>query len=123
MGSTWAQPLLCGYYGEHNLGDDALLEALLLQLPAGVQPWVTAADQALVEQRFQLRSCNRHSLLAVLAALGRCDALVFGGGSLLQDSRRRVRGNRRLSITSRPPCSSSTLSRFQLKEEGSRRVR
>ena len=86
MGSTWAQPLLCGYYGEHNLGDDALLEALLLQLPAGVQPWVTAADQALVEKRFQLRSCNRHSLLAVLAALGRCDALVFGGGSLLQDS-------------------------------------
>ena len=30
--------LLCGYYGEHNLGDDALLEALLSQLPAGVTP-------------------------------------------------------------------------------------
>tara|TARA_B100002051_G_scaffold260078_1_gene280247 strand:- start:1224 stop:2291 length:1068 start_codon:yes stop_codon:yes gene_type:complete len=86
VGRTWAQPLLCGYYGEHNLGDDALLEALLLQLPPGVQPWVTAADQALVEQQFQLRSCNRHRLVAVLAALSRCDALIFGGGSLLQDS-------------------------------------
>ena len=86
MGSTWAKPLLCGYYGEHNLGDDALLEALLLQLPSGVQACVTAADQALVEQRFGVRSCNRLSLPAVLAALGRSDALVFGGGSLLQDS-------------------------------------
>jgi polysaccharide pyruvyl transferase WcaK-like protein len=28
--------LICGYYGEHNLGDDALLEVLLDQLPAGL---------------------------------------------------------------------------------------
>ena len=25
--------LLCGYYGEHNLGDDALLTVLLRDLP------------------------------------------------------------------------------------------
>jgi polysaccharide pyruvyl transferase WcaK-like protein len=31
--------LLCGYYGEHNIGDDALLAALLQQLPAGCTPW------------------------------------------------------------------------------------
>ena len=29
------KPLLCGYYGEHNLGDDALLAVLLGQLPPG----------------------------------------------------------------------------------------
>jgi polysaccharide pyruvyl transferase CsaB len=83
--------LLCGYYGEHNLGDDALLQVLLDQLPAGWRPLVTAHDQALVQQRFAagcpgLETLDRRSLRAVLAALARCDALVLGGGSLLQDS-------------------------------------
>ncbi|MDP4706608.1 MAG: polysaccharide pyruvyl transferase CsaB, partial [Cyanobium sp. MAG_237] len=40
------QLLLCGYYGEHNLGDDALLEVLLAQMPAGYQATVTAHDGA-----------------------------------------------------------------------------
>ena len=78
--------LLCGYYGEHNLGDDALLEALLRQLPATVRPVVTAFDQAGVEQRHRVATVQRRSLRAVLAATGRCRALVLGGGSLLQDS-------------------------------------
>lgn len=78
--------LLCGYYGEHNLGDDALLAALLNQLPAGQEPVVTAHDQAEVEARFAVATCPRRSLKTVLAALGHCDALVLGGGSLLQDA-------------------------------------
>ncbi|MCT0231751.1 polysaccharide pyruvyl transferase CsaB [Synechococcus sp. CS-1324] len=78
--------LLCGYYGEHNLGDDALLEALLLQLPEGVDPLVTAHDQAEVEQRFGVSTCPRRRLKTVLQALAGCDALVLGGGSLLQDA-------------------------------------
>jgi polysaccharide pyruvyl transferase CsaB len=78
--------LLCGYFGEHNLGDDALLEALLLQLPAGIVPLVTAHDQAEVQQRFAVRTCPRRQWKAVLRALNRCDALVLGGGSLLQDA-------------------------------------
>ena len=44
--------LLCGYYGEHNIGDDALLAALLQQLPSDWTPLVTAYDQAELEQRF-----------------------------------------------------------------------
>lgn len=83
--------LLCGYYGEHNLGDDALLEVLLRQLPAGWTPLITAHDQALVRQRFQaqwptLETVDRRSPRAVLAALAGCQALVLGGGSLLQDA-------------------------------------
>ncbi|MEB3235421.1 MAG: polysaccharide pyruvyl transferase CsaB [Cyanobacteriota bacterium] len=85
--TTRAKPvLLCGYYGEHNLGDDALLEVLLDQLPAGTPVLVTAHDQAQVQQRFGVATANRRSLAAVLAALGRCRALVLGGGSLLQDA-------------------------------------
>lgn len=83
--------LLCGYYGEHNLGDDALLEVLLRQLPQGWTPLITAHDQQLVRQRFQaswpaLETVDRRSPRAVLAALAGCDALVLGGGSLLQDA-------------------------------------
>ena len=78
--------LLCGYYGEHNLGDDALLESLLAQLPASVTPLVTAFDQPAVEQRHGVATVQRRSLRAVLGAQRRCRALVLGGGSLLQDS-------------------------------------
>ncbi len=93
--SGWAEPdrsrpgrrlLLCGYYGEHNLGDDALLAALLSQLPAGCEPLVTAWDQDQVRQRFGIATVDRRSLVGVVRALGRCDALVLGGGSLLQDA-------------------------------------
>ena len=77
---------MCGYYGEHNLGDDALLEALLGLLPAGVIPLVTAHDQPQVQQRFAVATVQRRSLRAVLLGLGHSRALVFGGGSLLQDA-------------------------------------
>jgi len=78
--------LLCGYYGEHNLGDDALLAALLRQLPSSLTPLVTAYDRVEVEERHGVATVQRRSPKAVLAALGRSDALVFGGGSLLQDA-------------------------------------
>jgi polysaccharide pyruvyl transferase CsaB len=78
--------LLCGYYGEHNLGDDALLEVLLEQLPPGWTPLVTARDRQEVEHRLKVATTDRTSLGGVLAALGRCRALVLGGGSLLQDT-------------------------------------
>ncbi|MEB3318643.1 MAG: polysaccharide pyruvyl transferase CsaB [Cyanobacteriota bacterium] len=80
------RPLLCGYYGEHNLGDDALLEVLLSQLPSDCEPWVTAHDERWVGQRFGVRTCARRRLLEVLGTLGSCDVLVLGGGSLLQDA-------------------------------------
>ncbi len=78
--------LLCGYYGEHNLGDDALLEVLQQQLPAATPTLVTAHDQSQVQARCGVATVDRRSLPAVLAALGRCRALVLGGGSLLQDA-------------------------------------
>ena len=78
--------LLCGYYGEHNLGDDALLQVALGQLPAGVVPIVTAYDERQVQERFGVSTVPRRSLRQVLDALKDVDALVLGGGSLLQDA-------------------------------------
>jgi polysaccharide pyruvyl transferase CsaB len=79
-------PLICGYYGEHNLGDDALLQVLLEQLPSDWRPVVTAHDQPGVGQLHGVTTTERRSLSGVLGALSRCDSLVLGGGSLLQDS-------------------------------------
>jgi polysaccharide pyruvyl transferase CsaB len=78
--------LLCGYYGEHNLGDDALLQAVLGELPEAWTPVVTAFDQDQVRQLHGVETVQRRDLKAVLSCLRACDALVLGGGSLLQDS-------------------------------------
>ncbi|MEB3195508.1 MAG: polysaccharide pyruvyl transferase CsaB [Cyanobacteriota bacterium] len=80
------RPLICGYYGEHNLGDDALLEVLLGSLPPETEPLVTAHDEPWVRRRFGVDTCNRRSLMEVMGALRSCDALLLGGGSLLQDA-------------------------------------
>ena len=79
--------LLCGYYGEHNLGDDALLEVLNKQLPEGWQPLITAHDAEAVQSIVPTSSVvNRRSLKNVLQSIRQVEAVVLGGGSLLQDS-------------------------------------
>lgn len=79
--------LLCGYYGENNLGDDALLTVLLREIPAPYRLLVTAHDaEALSGLAPDAEAVNRRSLKTVLFSLRRVDAVVLGGGSLLQDS-------------------------------------
>ena len=79
--------LLCGYYGEKNLGDDALLTVLLKDLPADCRLLITARDVNVLHQLCPSATwVDRRSLKAVVAAVGKVDAVVLGGGSLLQDS-------------------------------------
>ena len=79
--------LLCGYYGEKNLGDDALLTVLLKDLPADCRLLITARDVNVLHQLCPSATwVDRRSLMAVVAAVGKVDAVVLGGGSLLQDS-------------------------------------
>ena len=81
-----AKVLLCGYYGEHNLGDDALLQVLISQLPNAWDPLITARDhQAAAELAPGASFVDRRSLSETLHALQQVNALVLGGGSLLQD--------------------------------------
>ena len=79
--------LLCGYYGEHNLGDDALLQVLLQDLPAHLQPWITANDSNVIKALApKAQFINRRSLLETIWAVFQVQGLILGGGSLLQDS-------------------------------------
>jgi polysaccharide pyruvyl transferase CsaB len=80
--------LLCGYYGCHNAGDDATLHAVLDSIRDAVPQvkiTVLSGDPEDTAKRYRCLAVDRFSIPAVLRAMWACDALVFGGGSLLQD--------------------------------------
>lgn len=78
--------LLSGYYGQGNGGDEALLATLLQMLPPSVTPVVLSGNPEATRQRYGVESHNRMAIVPVLRALASCDALIWGGGSLMQDA-------------------------------------
>lgn len=78
--------VLSGYYGMGNGGDEALLAVLLQMLPASVQPLVLSGNPRQTAEQYGVETCDRKSYPAVWRALGRSDAFIWGGGSLIQDA-------------------------------------
>jgi len=78
--------LLSGYYGKGNGGDEALLATLLQMLPPHVMPVVLSGDPEQSRDRYGVEAYDRMAVLPVLQALRSCDALIWGGGSLIQDA-------------------------------------
>jgi polysaccharide pyruvyl transferase CsaB len=78
--------VLCGYYGKGNGGDEALLATLLQQLPPSVEPLVLSGNPTQTQADYGVEACDRQSFGAVLQALRRSDAFIWGGGSLMQDA-------------------------------------
>jgi polysaccharide pyruvyl transferase CsaB len=77
--------LICGYYGMGNHGDEALLAGLLQLLHSGGHH-VTVLSGNPAETR-QLHGVNAvHRYRGLPAALISADAVIAGGGGLLQDS-------------------------------------
>lgn len=74
--------LVSGYYGYENLGDEALLAAVIAAL-AGHDVTVLSGNPAATTEQHQVPAVHRYT--GLLGALMRCDAVVFGGGGLLQD--------------------------------------
>ena len=65
--------LLCGYYGEHNLGDDALLQVLVSSIPEPQQLLITARDPApVLALAPSAQTVNRRSLRRCLRAALSC---------------------------------------------------
>ncbi|MCI9443445.1 MAG: polysaccharide pyruvyl transferase CsaB [Oscillospiraceae bacterium] len=79
--------LVSGYYGFSNAGDDAILEAIR-QSVQGEDIGVTVLSNApaLTWKQYGMDAVPRFRMGRVFAALRRCDALLSGGGSLLQDT-------------------------------------
>ena len=78
--------LLSGYYGKGNGGDEALLVTLLQMLPLDVTPVVLSGNPEETHRHYGVECYNRMAVLQVIKALRSCDAFVWGGGSLIQDS-------------------------------------
>jgi polysaccharide pyruvyl transferase CsaB len=81
---------LLGWYGNRNLGDDALLEGLLQlfgRTAPGARVIVYATDPAALPPHpaAQVRRARVMNFAAMVKAVGDIDALVMGGGGILHD--------------------------------------
>ena len=84
---------ISGYYGFRNSGDEAVLRSIVTALreeawAAGVEiePVVLSGDPAWTQSAHGVEAAHRMRPAEVLRTLRGCDALISGGGSLLQDA-------------------------------------
>lgn len=80
--------VISGYYGYENIGDEALLAAIVSALKAEITDLhiiVLSATPDQTARRYGVEGVSRISIGAVFSALRRADLLISGGGSLLQD--------------------------------------
>lgn len=78
--------LVAGWVGSSNLGDELVLAGLLRHLRAlGADPVALSVDPAGTTRDHGVEAVRAGGPLALLAAAGSADALVLGGGGLLQD--------------------------------------
>ncbi|MGO4538701.1 polysaccharide pyruvyl transferase CsaB [Paenibacillus sp. 2TAB19] len=87
------QIAISGFYGFHNSGDEAVLLSILIALEAEgkaqgvtVKPIVLSVDPEWTSKTYGVESAHRMRPADVLKTLRRCDGLISGGGSLLQDA-------------------------------------
>ena len=84
--------VISGYYGFRNSGDEAVLKSILLALKDEggaqgvlIEPIVLSGDPAWTTEMYGVKAVHRMKPLDLLKAIGSCDGLISGGGSLLQD--------------------------------------
>ena len=80
--------LICGAYGMHNLGDDAVLRAVLAEMRS-IDPempvTVLSRSPAETAREYGVRALHMFNVPGFLKAMGRSRLYVNGGGSLIQD--------------------------------------
>jgi len=80
--------MLCGAYGMDNLGDDASCQAVIAGL-RDIDPTVSICLVTRAPQRaaklYGVNAVDSFDFASLLFELSRADALIFGGGSLLQN--------------------------------------
>ncbi|QIB69136.1 polysaccharide pyruvyl transferase CsaB [Aminipila butyrica] len=80
--------LISGYYGFNNIGDESILRAVVDNLRsrlADTEITVLSQDPVSTAEKYGVYSASRKSLLSILQEVKKCDLLISGGGSLLQD--------------------------------------
>ena len=79
--------VISGYYGFDNLGDEAILAAIVYGLNRREKYRITvlSANPGRTAARYPVKAVNRNSPAEVMRALNKSRVLISGGGSLLQD--------------------------------------
>ena len=80
--------LIAGYYGHRNIGDEAILHAMLEELRRAVPRvavTVVSGDPAATRRDHDVDAVYERNWLGLIDAAERCDLIVLGGGGLLQD--------------------------------------
>jgi polysaccharide pyruvyl transferase CsaB len=80
--------LLAGYYGFGNLGDEAILEMTIkqiLEITDRNNITVLSGDKDVTRKKYNINTIDRYNVFSIVNKLMKSDAIVFGGGSLLQD--------------------------------------
>lgn len=81
--------LISGYYGFNNIGDESILRTVIDNLReklGDVGITVLSHDPAQTREKYGVQAEPRMDLKSILRAVRRCDLLLSGGGSLLQDA-------------------------------------
>lgn len=80
-----ARVVVSGYYGFGNLGDEAILAALVQELGAQAEIVVLSADPARTALEHGVRAIPRMDMAAFLREVRGASLFVSGGGGLMQD--------------------------------------
>ena len=77
--------LISGYYGFDNFGDEAILSVLLAKLKGRADVTVLSSNPQKTSKLYGVKSINSFDAKTVLEHLNEYDALISGGGSLIQN--------------------------------------
>ncbi|MDD4565319.1 MAG: polysaccharide pyruvyl transferase CsaB [Eubacteriales bacterium] len=80
--------LISGYYGFNNIGDESILSAVVDNLREkmdDIEITVLSKSPEFTAQKYEVYSLNRKSIKDIIKGIRKCDLLISGGGSLLQD--------------------------------------
>lgn len=81
--------LISGYYGFNNIGDESILRTVIDNLReklGEVDITVLSQNPTQTAEKYGVKAAQRMSIPAIVKAVCRCDLLLSGGGSLLQDA-------------------------------------
>ena len=80
--------VLSGYYGFHNVGDEAILFSIIQALKShkpDIEITVLSNDPEYSEKTYSVKAINRWDVKSIFSLMRKADGLISGGGSLLQD--------------------------------------
>lgn len=80
--------VISGYYGFENIGDEAILFAIirsLKEMDPQMEVVVLSGNPAYTKEKHQVDAVSRWNLKKMASAIRKADLMISGGGSLFQD--------------------------------------